>query len=45
MPLAYYLILNTPNLSVHLEIFLSLWKGGGYWRKQFRIDLGYFRYV
>jgi len=28
MPLAYYLILNTPNLSAHLEIFLSLWKEG-----------------
>lgn len=28
MPLAYYLILITPNLTVNLEAFLSLWNGG-----------------
>lgn len=28
MPLAYYLVLVTPSLSVYLEIFLALWKGG-----------------
>ena len=28
VPFAYYLILILPNLSVHLEIFLSMWVGG-----------------
>jgi len=28
MPLAYYLVLVTPSLSVYLEIFLALWTGG-----------------
>lgn len=28
MPLAYYLLLVTPSLSVNLEVFLALWKGG-----------------